>query len=181
MQSAGPTLCRSGCGFYGSSGQEGMCSKCYKDHLKQKNSPPGGRISPVPTPATTCSGIPQPATVPPPTATALPTVLIPTASDKTPSISSKSESPEKSKCEASTSEDSPTETSPDPKAKRKNRCFTCKKKVGLTGFDCRCGGLYCGTHRYSDKHQCTFDYKNHGAEEIRKNNPVIVGEKLNKI
>ena len=35
----------------------------------------------------------------------------------------------------------------------------CKKKVGLTGFTCRCGGLFCSIHRYSDKHQCDFDYK----------------------
>merc|ERR1711976_705687 len=43
------------------------------------------------------------------------------------------------------------------KKPKKNRCHTCKKKVGLTGFQCRCGGLYCGLHRYSDKHDCTFD------------------------
>ena len=24
---------------------------------------------------------------------------------------------------------------------------------------CRCGGLFCSIHRYSDKHQCDFDYK----------------------
>ena len=67
-----PALCRANCGFYGSSGQEGMCSKCYKDHLKNKASPPGssGRISPNAAPST-CSGIPQPNV---PIATALPTV-----------------------------------------------------------------------------------------------------------
>ena len=43
--------------------------------------------------------------------------------------------------------------------KKKNRCGACKKKVGLTGFTCRCGGLFCSIHRYSDKHECGFDYK----------------------
>merc|ERR1719411_1971567 len=52
--------------------------------------------------------------------------------------------------------------------KKKNRCFSCKKKVGLTGFTCRCGGLFCSIHRYSDKHECNFDYKELGAVEIRK-------------
>merc|ERR1719318_1395017 len=33
--------------------------------------------------------------------------------------------------------------------KKKNRCLSCKKKVGLTGFTCRCGGLFCSIHRYS--------------------------------
>jgi len=67
------------------------------------------------------------------------------------------------------------------KPPKKNRCTSCKKKVGLTGFMCRCGGLYCGLHRYSDKHQCTFDYKELAQQQIRKANPLIVGEKINKI
>lgn len=67
--------------------------------------------------------------------------------------------------------------------KKKNRCVFegCKRKVGLTGFDCRCGGLYCWEHRYSDKHNCEFDYKELGQDQIRKNNPIVVGEKIQKI
>lgn len=65
--------------------------------------------------------------------------------------------------------------------KKKNRCEVCRKKVGLTGFTCRCEGLFCSLHRYSDKHDCSFDYRQLGQQEIRKNNPVIVGEKVNKI
>jgi len=86
--------------------------------------------------------------------------------------------------------------------KKKNRCAVCRKKVGLTGkyhniisnaawncfyndklsgFECRCGGLFCAVHRYSDKHDCKFDYKEMGAQEIRRNNPVVVGEKVQKI
>merc|ERR1719431_1697587 len=57
----------------------------------------------------------------------------------------------------------------------------CKKKVGLTGFTCRCGGLFCSIHRYSDKHECGFDYKALGAEEISKSNPVVVAQKVAKI
>lgn len=70
---------------------------------------------------------------------------------------------------------------PESGKKKKNRCFNCKKKVGLTGFTCRCGGLFCSIHRYSDKHECNFDYKEHGAEEIRKSNPVVVAKKVQKI
>ena len=91
------------------------------------------------------------------------------------------------------------------------RCATCKKKLGLTGFTCRCGGLFCSIHRYSDKHQCDFDYKviislklvsfgarqlfcvftaqdcnvkmfqALGAEEITRSNPVVVAQKVAKI
>merc|ERR550519_2765718 len=65
--------------------------------------------------------------------------------------------------------------------KKKNRCASCKKKLGLTGFTCRCGGLFCSIHRYSDKHQCGFDYKALGAEEITRSNPVVVAQKVAKI
>lgn len=51
----------------------------------------------------------------------------------------------------------------------------------LPGFECRCGGLFCAVHRYSDKHDCKFNYKEMGAQEIRRNNPVVVGEKVQKI
>ncbi|XP_066567259.1 AN1-type zinc finger protein 5a isoform X3 [Amia ocellicauda] len=67
-----------------------------------------------------------------------------------------------------------------PKTK-KNRCFMCRKKVGLTGFDCRCGNLFCGLHRYSDKHNCPYDYKAEAAAKIRKENPVIVADKIQRI
>ena len=59
---------------------------------------------------------------------------------------------------AASSQDGDKEGEKDGK-KKKNRCQSCKKKVGLTGFTCRCGGLFCSIHRYSDKHQCDFDYK----------------------
>lgn len=70
---------------------------------------------------------------------------------------------------------------PEQSRPKKNRCFTCRKKVGLTGFDCRCGHLFCSIHRYSDVHSCSFDYKADAAEKIRKENPLIVGEKIKKI
>jgi hypothetical protein len=36
-------------------------------------------------------------------------------------------------------------------------------------------------HRYSDKHECSFDYKALGAQEISKSNPVVVAQKVSKI
>ncbi|CBI16408.3 unnamed protein product, partial [Vitis vinifera] len=62
-----------------------------------------------------------------------------------------------------------------------NRCSTCKKRVGLTGFNCRCGHLFCATHRYSDKHDCPFDYRTAARDAIAKANPVVKAEKLDKI
>ncbi|XP_041666981.1 AN1-type zinc finger protein 5-like [Cheilinus undulatus] len=70
---------------------------------------------------------------------------------------------------------------PEPPKPKKNRCFMCRKKVGLTGFDCRCGNLFCGIHRYSDKHNCPYDYKTEAADKIRKENPVVVADKIQRI
>ncbi|KAG2326633.1 hypothetical protein Bca4012_035580 [Brassica carinata] len=64
---------------------------------------------------------------------------------------------------------------------RPNRCTVCRKRVGLTGFTCRCGTTFCGTHRYPEVHGCTFDFKSAGREEIAKANPLVIAAKLQKI
>mmetsp|Transcript_54055 Transcript_54055/g.128765 ORF Transcript_54055/g.128765 Transcript_54055/m.128765 type:complete len:336 (-) Transcript_54055:9-1016(-) len=43
-----------------------------------------------------------------------------------------------------------------------SRCYTCSKKIGLTGFQCRCGYYFCATHRHAEDHGCTFDHKAFG-------------------
>eukprot|EP00182_Erythrolobus_australicus_P004468 CAMPEP_0185841474 /NCGR_PEP_ID=MMETSP1353-20130828/17911_1 /TAXON_ID=1077150 /ORGANISM="Erythrolobus australicus, Strain CCMP3124" /LENGTH=233 /DNA_ID=CAMNT_0028540949 /DNA_START=166 /DNA_END=867 /DNA_ORIENTATION=+ len=65
--------------------------------------------------------------------------------------------------------------------KNKGRCFECRKKVGLTGFACRCGYVYCGEHRFADQHACSFDYHAHAKELLSKANPVVVAAKVEKI
>ncbi|CAM0876755.1 unnamed protein product [Alopecurus aequalis] len=72
------------------------------------------------------------------------------------------------------------EEAPKPKPPS-NRCLSCRKKVGLTGFKCRCGDTFCSMHRYADAHKCTFDYKQAGREQIAKLNPVIKADKITKI
>eukprot|EP01018_Ginkgo_biloba_P024294 Gb_24628 [translate_table: standard] len=62
-----------------------------------------------------------------------------------------------------------------------NRCSSCKKRIGLTGFKCRCGDTFCSLHRYSDKHNCPFDYRKAGQDAIAKANPVVKAEKIDKI
>ena len=62
-----------------------------------------------------------------------------------------------------------------------NRCMTCRRRVGLTGFQCRCGMTFCGTHRHPEQHACGFDFRGMGKEQIAKANPVVRAEKLQKI
>ncbi|PHT29621.1 hypothetical protein CQW23_30779 [Capsicum baccatum] len=61
------------------------------------------------------------------------------------------------------------------------KCTACRKRVGLTGFSCKYGNLFCAVQNYSDKHKCPFDYRNAGQNAIAKANPIIVVENHNKI
>ncbi|KAJ7393978.1 AN1-type zinc finger protein 6 [Desmophyllum pertusum] len=171
-----PSLCRNGCGFYGSSSSDGMCSKCFKDALRRKQSSPT-------TSAATVVSSPSPVGLSEePCASHLPPSEDITAAEVSPSSSTSSVSEEDDSLRQpeAQAEGSSSETKDKAKSKR-NRCFMCRKKVGLTGFECRCGNVYCGLHRYSDKHDCSFDYKADGRAKISKDNPVVVGSKIQKI
>ncbi|PHT29622.1 hypothetical protein CQW23_30780 [Capsicum baccatum] len=61
------------------------------------------------------------------------------------------------------------------------KCIAFRKRVGLTGFSCKCGDLFCAVPHYSDKHNCPFDYRNVGQNATAKANTIIVAEKINKI
>lgn len=185
-----PVQCRNGCGFYSNAGTDGLCSVCYKDMIKKKQQPPTNMpASLAPAPGAMASlSIDESSSPAKPSSssleTASPTVILPSQTEK------RTESESDALADFIIGEDTPV-ASPVASAsdsdgqkegkKKKNRCLSCKKKVGLTGFTCRCGGLFCSIHRYSDKHECTFDYKELGAEEIRKSNPVVVATKVQKI
>lgn len=62
-----------------------------------------------------------------------------------------------------------------------NRCSGCRRKVGLTGFRCRCGDLFCSVHRYSDRHACSYDYKAAGKAAIARENPIVKSAKIVRI
>ena len=49
------------------------------------------------------------------------------------------------------------------------------------GFDCRCGLKLCSKHRYSDQHNCTFDYKTDGRALLEKAHPAVVAAKVGKL
>lgn len=68
-----------------------------------------------------------------------------------------------------------------PAQANRNRCFSCSKKVGLLGFECRCGYVYCSSHRHANDHKCTFDYAAMDRERLAKANPTILADKVQKL
>lgn len=59
--------------------------------------------------------------------------------------------------------------------KDKTRCWMCKKKTGLLGFQCKCLYSFCDVHRHAEDHECSFDHKSWGQEILKKQNPVVDG------
>ena len=55
------------------------------------------------------------------------------------------------------------------------------KKLGISGFLCKCNNTYCSKHRYSFEHDCMFNHKKHEQEKLKKNNPKIEKEKFERI
>jgi len=132
-----PKPCANNCGFFGTSDNRNLCSKCYKQCHQEQSSAINSVLC--------LSAAPPP----------LPDAVKPFFS----------------------AVPSPCAAEP---SKPTNRCGGCNRRVGLTGFLCKCGTTFCAVHRYPDKHNCTYDFKTAGREEICKNNPLVKGDKIQR-
>lgn len=160
----GPILCINNCGFFGSAATMNMCSKCHKDMmLKQEQAKlAASSIGSIVNGSSSSSGN-EPAVAAAAAGVGFETNPVEPKPICVPSFGSGSQSDEAK-----------------PKGGPK-RCTSCNKRVGLTGFNCRCGNLFCAVHRYSDKHDCPYDYRTAAQNAIAKANPVVKAEKLDKL
>ncbi|CAH9085536.1 unnamed protein product [Cuscuta epithymum] len=153
------TPCANNCGVTGNPATNNMCQKCFAaTALSTSSSVSGSSVA-----------IPLKFAEKPPRSTfrrSSPARLVPDLNKQAP--------PEKT-------DERGDDVSASPARREVNRCSGCRRKVGLTGFRCRCGELFCGEHRYSDRHDCSYDYKAAGRDAIAKENPVVRAAKIFKL
>lgn len=197
-QNSTPSLCVNNCGFYGNATTRNMCSKCYHGVVKKeqdsavaantKNNavppPPPTLEAPKADEAMTEAPLSNvEARVQEPT-TPFSVVDSKAAGDTAPVVAATAAASSAVPAEAVADvsmEKGEQESAPEKPPQKPGRCYSCNKKVGLLGFSCKCGFVYCGQHRYADSHACDFDYKAHDREVLARNNQVVVADKLEKL
>ncbi|KAG8381454.1 hypothetical protein BUALT_Bualt06G0123600 [Buddleja alternifolia] len=147
------SLCPKGCGFFGTAANNDLCSTCYKNSLKKC-------MEEIKSPA--CGSTSVSLDLTPPT---------------NPFPCFHATRKRKTTTDDDHDHDGVMVNSP-PLIHVKKRCRRCSKKVGLIGYKCKCGEIFCGVHRHPEEHGCGVDFKIAGKFVLMEENPVCKGDKL---
>ena len=64
---------------------------------------------------------------------------------------------------------------------KKPRCFNCRKKLGILNYKCKCNNNFCSKCRLPETHECNYDYKTEGRQQLKKRLVKVKAEKIIKI
>mmetsp|Transcript_19743 Transcript_19743/g.48907 ORF Transcript_19743/g.48907 Transcript_19743/m.48907 type:complete len:191 (-) Transcript_19743:326-898(-) len=173
---AQPLLCAGNCGFFGNSATANMCSVCYKHHTSSNS---GMQIDPETAPVMkekVEAAAAQAVATPAPTIGKAAIAAEP-AMEEVLALGGGVATDMETETAAAAGGAGGSEGTP-PEQVNTNRCYSCNKRVGFTGFKCRCEFTYCAAHRHSTKHNCTFDYKALGRDAVAKANPAVIKDKV---
>ena len=65
-----------------------------------------------------------------------------------------------------------------PVQEKRHRCKSCNKKLELIPFNCRCGDYYCTQHRYAEEHNCSYNYRELGYQQLSTTNILVQNDKM---
>jgi hypothetical protein len=181
VQATGPRVrCKGGCGFFGDPQTENLCSQCYKKtYLVEKKNTSDAKTA---------------------SSQAAPVVRVPCEGPGCRFFGTTATNNMCSSCYRTFQEANPDPWQDNmrnallklkavrhlrenimPKQTKKNRCWTCHKRVGITGIECRCRYIFCGKHRYADMHNCQFDHKKQQRRKLEKQLERVAHDKFERV
>ncbi len=127
-----------------------MCSKCYRERMSEdERTAANGKAAAAALNSSRMDiGKPTSPVLPPPRPAPEPVPSDEPKAEVSPPIETVQEDLAAPTTSARAEETSDEEKRP--AQKNPGRCFTCNKRVGLTGFRCRCDYVFCAAHRYPD-------------------------------
>lgn len=186
---SGAVLCKGKCGFFGNSATDDYCSQCWKkqpESITNSKSAATAAAAAVNPASASPSSRAAPASTPAPVSPASPVATASTtAATFTPAQPAAAPAAAAAVVAGAgaAATATATATAAATSGSSWSRCARegCRKKLGLSGIDCKCGKTFCTGHRMPLDHDCTFDFKKLHSAKLTKQNPLVSKSKFEQI